>query len=215
MKYFVLIKISIALLGLSACAPAITKGFRKAGETTVAAQDLYPFWAPQQTHLFAMKIDFRQHHFSGLLLAKQAGEGYFRIVFNTHFGMGVFDFEFRRDTFLIHSCMEELRHRKILKLLEKDFRTLFFLDMKPRNNKAAVYYSPRDASLEINRINGRYYLKNNTQKTLLKTETSQGAHTGYYDFTDYHNRFPETITIKHSGIHLQIVLEKIHNPPGK
>lgn len=210
-----LIKISVAALVLGGCAPEITKGFRKAGKAAVAAQDLYPFWTPQRTHLFTMKIDFREHHFSGLLLVKQAGDGYFRLVFNTHFGMGVFDFEFRRDTFLVHSCMEALHKKRILNLLEKDFRTLFFLDVKPRGNTATVYYTPGDASLEINRINGRYYLKNNTQKTLLEMEIPHCFHTGYYDFTGYKDHFPEVMTIKHKGIGLQIALEKIHNTTGR
>lgn len=209
-----LIKISVAVWVLAGCSPEITKGFRKAGKTAVAAQDLYPFWTPQRTHLFTMKIDFREKHFSGLLLVKQTGDGYYRMVFNTHFGMGVFDFEFRRDTFLVHSCMEMLRKKRILNLLEKDFRTLFFLDVKPRGNTATVYYSG-DASMEINRINGRYYLKNNTQKTLLKMEVPHGFYAGYFDFTGYNDRFPEMITIKHRGTGLQIALEKIHNTPDK
>ncbi|MDR2359398.1 MAG: hypothetical protein LBD87_06325 [Prevotellaceae bacterium] len=214
MKYSALIKISVAVLMLVACSPEITKGFRKAGKAAVAAQDLYPFWTPQRTHLFTMKIDFREHHFSGLLLVKQAGAGYYRMVFNTHFGMGVFDFEFRRGTFLVHSCMDALHKKKVLNLLEKDFRTLFFLDVEPLANRAAVYYTPADASLEVNRINGRYYLKNNTQKTLLKMEVPRCFNSGYYDFSNYRDNFPETMTIKHSGIGLQITLEKIHNTTG-
>lgn len=210
-----MIKISIAVAGLSACAPAITKGFRRAGAAAVAAQDLYPFWTPQRTHLFAMKIDFRENHFSGLLLVKQTDTAHYRLVFNTHFGMGVFDFEFARDTFLVHSCLDLLHRKRVLRLLEKDFRTLLFLDVKPHGNAAAVYHSPADSSLEVNRIGGRYYLKNNAQKTLLKMDVPHRFSSGAYDFTSYHDHFPEMITVTHSRLGLQIALEKIRNTPNE
>ncbi|MDR3132597.1 MAG: hypothetical protein LBU42_01055 [Prevotellaceae bacterium] len=214
MNCSVWIKIAVAVFGLSACSPELTKGFRKAGKTVVAREDLYPFWTPPRTHLFTMKIDFRKDHFSGLLLVRQSDSAHFRMVFNTHFGMGVFDFEFRRDTFHVHSCLEMLQQKKVLSLLEKDFRSLFFLDVQPAH-PAAVYRKPEDAALEINRIDGRYYLKNTAQKTLLKMETPHGFRSGHYDFSGYRERFPEAITIKHGGIGLQITLEKIHQPPDK
>jgi hypothetical protein len=206
-----LIKVSIAaVLALSACAPEFTKGFHKTGTAAVAAQDLYPFWTPEQTQLFTMEINFRKHHFSGLLLVKQTADGHSRIVFNTHFGMGVFDFEFTRDSFHVHSCLELLDRRRVLKLLEEDFRTLLLLDVQSHNNTATVYHTPADSTLEVNRIGGRYYLKNIAQKTLLKIKIPHCFISGYYSFTNYIKNFPEKMTIKHSGIGLQMVLEKIH-----
>jgi hypothetical protein len=124
--------------------------------------------------------------------------------------MGVFDFEFARDTFHVHSCLELLDRKRVLKLLEEDFRTLLLLDVQPHNNTAAVYHTPADSTLEVNRIAGRYYLKDTAQKTLLKIKIPHCFVSGYYYFTNYIKNFPEKITIKHSGIGLQMVLEKIH-----
>ncbi|MDR1405572.1 MAG: hypothetical protein LBI89_00020 [Prevotellaceae bacterium] len=213
MRNSTLIKALILALGLSSCTPEIMKGFRRTGEATVSVQSVYPFWKPHHTQLFNMKIDFRKNHFSGLLLIKQSDANHYRTVFTTHFGMGIFDFEFAGDTFKVHSCADLLNRKKVLNLLEKDFRTLLFLNVKPHDH-AAVYHTPADSSLEIHRINGRYYLKNNDSKTLLKIRAPQRFGSGYYDFARYNNNFPEIMSIKHSAIGLQIELEKISGSPG-
>jgi hypothetical protein len=208
MKNLALISAIMAILGLTACAPKITKGFHKTGETVISMQDLYPFWE-QHTQLFNMKIDFRKNHFSGLLLVKYMALDSCRIVFNSHFGMGIFDFEFVRDTFHVHSCLKLLNTKKILNLFEKNFRTLLFLDVQPHANVATVYHTLADSTLAVNRVNGRYYLKNDALKTLLKIEVPHCFGVEHYSFTDYRNNFPEVIAVKHSAIGLQLTLEKI------
>jgi hypothetical protein len=125
MRYSALIKISMVALGFSACAPKITTEFRGAGEAAVTAHDAHPSRTPQRSQLFTMKIDFRKNHFSGLLLVKQTGDGHYRMVFNTHFGMGVFDVEVSRDTFQVHSCLEALNRKRILRLFEQDLRIFY------------------------------------------------------------------------------------------
>jgi hypothetical protein len=123
MKYSALIKIGILALGLNACATSITTSSH--GEAAAAAQDAPLSPTPQQAQLFTMEIDFRKNHFSGLLLVKQTGDGQYRMVFNTHFGMGVFDVEVSRDAFMVHSCLEVLNRKHLLRLLENDLRTFY------------------------------------------------------------------------------------------
>lgn len=147
MKYSALIKISAVALGLSACAPAITTSLR--GEVEAAVQDTAASLTPQFTRLFAMKIDFRKNHFSGLLLIKPTGDGHYRMVFNTHFGMGIFDVEVSRDAFKVHSCLEALNRKNILRLLKNDLRTFYRYNFPDR---MAIKHRGINLQIELEKV---------------------------------------------------------------
>jgi hypothetical protein len=158
-----------------------------------------------------MQIDFRKNHFSGILLVKPTEENSYRTVFNTHFGMSVFDFEFNGDTFRVNSCMEAINKKKVIRTFEDDLKVLFFLNLSPADNLSDVYKSKDNADLEINRIGKYYYLINTETKKLLKIEVPRFIHSLHYSFDDYRERFPTFIRIKHDNIGLKMQLERIYN----
>lgn len=53
-----------------------------------------------------------------------------RIVATTLFGMSLFDFGLRKDSMHVYNCIEPLKKKKALRILEKDFRLLFTDDKR-------------------------------------------------------------------------------------
>jgi hypothetical protein len=211
MRNLVLSSLLISFFILTACSPKILKGFKKENSALLSKKEFYPFFpAADSTQLFNMQIDFGKNHFSGILLVKSTGEETYRTVFNTHFGMSVFDFEFDKDDFRVNSCMEALNKKKVIQTLETDFKTLFSLNLETVENSVAIYKNKNETYLEIDKFENYYYLKNTDTKELLKIEVSRFINSLHYNFTDYRDRFPAVIQIKHSTIGLKMQLEKIY-----
>lgn len=62
---------------------------------------------------------------SCLLLVKRTGPESIRIAGSTWFGMSLFDVSFSDGVFAVNSCVEFMNRKRIIRLLEKDFRTVF------------------------------------------------------------------------------------------
>jgi hypothetical protein len=201
----------LLLLLFSACSPGILKNFHKNGDLTANRSDFYPFFpSTDTTQLFNMQVDFRKNHLSGLLLIKSTQPDIYRLVFTTHFGMSLFDLEFNNDTFRINYCMDALNKKRVIRLLENDFRILLFLNLQPNQNFSNIYKHKNSPELEISRTGNIYYLKDIKNETLLAIEAPHFFSSLHYDFTGYTNRFPSVIRITHSRIGLKMQLEKIH-----
>jgi hypothetical protein len=188
------------------------KGFRKTDEAVLSKVDLYPFFpADDSVLVFNMQIDFRKNHFSGMLVVKCVEENRFETVFNTWFGVNVFDFEFNGEAFHINNCMESLNKKKVVQTLENDLKILFFLNLKPAGSPAGIYLNKNRKGMEINKIGDYYYLKDTGKKELLQIEVPHFFSSLHYRFEDYRERFPANIRIKHGNIGLKIQLDKIYN----
>ena len=131
MKY--LLFLSIWLLLVTSCSPSLVKGFHREGKQLVGKEQLPPMIEASQLSRYSMTIDFRDKHFSGLLLIKQTVDKSYRIVLSTHFGLSIFDFELSPDTFIVHHCAEPLQKKKLLSLLHLDFAVLLGLNLKEEN----------------------------------------------------------------------------------
>jgi hypothetical protein len=105
---------------LVSCAPRISSGVK--GDVPPLPIALTE-GQPSQKYNF--QLDFLKHHFSGLLMARRMSAGEIRIVMSTYFGLTLFDVSFVGAEFRVNNCVEPLRRKKMLKLLEADFRRLF------------------------------------------------------------------------------------------
>jgi len=188
----------------------ILKNFRKEDVLLVNRNDFFPFFpSPDSTQLFNMQIDFRKNHWSGLLLIKSVELDNYRLVFTTHFGMSLFDFEFDKGLFRINYCMEALNKKRVIQLLENDFRILLFLNLNTGGNASNIYRHKTNPILEINKKEKIYYLKDLKNETLLEIEAPHFFSSTRYEFADYVDRFPSVIRIKHSRIGIKMQLGKI------
>lgn len=159
---------------------------------------------------FNMAIDFRDKHFSGLLLVKQTAKDTYRILFGSHFGLSIFDFELTPDTFIVHSCVEPLRKKRLLKLLSSDFSTLLGLTLKEEN--PAIVYSPEkggtDRLFKLTKSPSKgLYLTDQSLPLTKQIQTGKCLTKGTF-------RIPKAtsnkIEIIHSTLKLTIGIEKLH-----
>jgi len=201
----------LLLLFFGSCSsPGLLKNFRKEGSFTVNRNDFYPFFpSVDSTQLFNMQIDYRKKHVSGLLLIKSVEPDVYRIALTTYFGLSIFDLEFNKGAFKINNCIEALNKKRVVQLLESDFRLLLFLNLNADQNPSIIYKHKNNPDLEISRLGNYYYLKDIKNEALLVIEAPHFFSSLRYDFTDYIDRFPSVIRITHSRIGLKMQLEKI------
>ena len=100
----------------------------------------------------------------------------------------LFDFSLHCDTFIVNSCIEPMRKKKMLKILETDFKNLFLKSEKARIKKKSSTFEQR--------ISGKGFGKT------------------VFTLSGFVNGQAEKVQIKHPLIRLRIQLDKlnINNP---
>lgn len=212
MRYLLYLNL-IALLLATSCAPAITKGLHKEGRLMVAREQLPPLLdVSSGLHRYNMTVDIKKNHFSGLLLIKQMEQGIYRILFSTHFGLSVFDFELNGDSLQVHQCIEPLRKKRLLNLLHKDFSTLLGLNLL-KENPGIYYKSPdteRDIAYRLTQPPGKgYYRKDNLSGELLRIQTGRGITKSIFCRETTGSDSMATVRIRHPFIGLEIGVEQL------
>lgn len=102
-------------------------------KVTGEASTLPPIIATsEQSQRYNMQLDFRKHHFSGMLIVRQMSGDEIRILGATYFGLSLFDFSLTRGVIKVNSCIEPMQKKRILQLLERDFKNLFLSSDKAR-----------------------------------------------------------------------------------
>jgi hypothetical protein len=81
-----------------------------------------------QLSKYNFKIDFGKKHFSGILAVRKMENDEIRILASAPFGMSFFDFGLYKDSIHVYSCIEPMRKKNVLKILENDFSLLFIPD---------------------------------------------------------------------------------------
>jgi hypothetical protein len=76
--------------------------------------------------LFRTAMDIGKNHLTGFIFIKKVSDTSFRVLFSNEIGMKFFDLEFFPSAFIVHYCFPSLDRKSLLKLLENDFRIVFF-----------------------------------------------------------------------------------------
>lgn len=213
MKSFLFVSILYILLCVS-CSSSITRGYKKNGKEAILRKQIPAVLDTSgKLQKFNMSIDFMQKHFSGMLLIKETAKDTYRMVFTTHFGLSIFDFEYARHNFRVFYCIDPLKKKKIQNLFRDDFTTLFQLGIK-NENPAVIYTQKEDLPKEVYKFTAykpnSYYLKNTLFHVLEQIESGSGFGKTRFMFDNYQNGLPERIQIKHTKLRLNIILDKIN-----
>lgn len=135
------------------------------------------------TQKFNLQLDFMKHHFSGLLIARRMDNDEVRLLFSSYFGLSLFDFSFRNDSLYINSCIEPMRKKNLLKILDNDLK-LVFIPGQP------VRIKEKNTTFE-KRINGK------------------GIGKAIITLSGFSEEQPRRVQIKHPWIRLKIQLDKL------
>ena len=132
---------------------------------------------------YNLQLDFMKHHFSGMLVARRMNSDEIRLIFTTYFGLSVFDFSLKNDSLHINSCIEPMRKKKVIKLLERDFKLLFL----------------PSAHTKVKEKN----------TTFEKRTNGSGLGKAIISLSEFQEREPQRIEIKHPWIRLKIQLDQL------
>lgn len=90
---------------------------------------------------YNMVIDFKRNNFSGLLVVKKIDEQHVRIRGISHFGLSMFDFGLEGGQWKVYSLADLLNKKRMIRLLENDFRLLLLPEDKLRIKKDTPDYT--------------------------------------------------------------------------
>lgn len=139
--------------------------------------------ATGQSQKYNLQLDFMKHHLSGLLIIRRLPGDEIRILASTYFGLSLFDFSFQGDDFRVNSCIEPMKKKKILLLLETDFRNLLL-------NRKNIRMKEKSGDFE-------------------KRATGRGFGKSVFRLSEFVAGQPEQIRIKHPWLRLSIQLDRL------
>ena len=210
MKSLLFVSICLIVVCCS-CAPSITRGFQKSKTQTVSKEEISSLIHSDGKLLkYNMIIDFMKKHFSGMLLIKQIDKHSVRTLFSTHFGLSLFDLEIRRDTLIVHHCIEPLQRKSLLSLLQKDLNILFGLNLLSTNE--VTVYIPTSSDNEIlYRLNDSkiFYRKDLVSDHLKQIKAGKGFGKTIFRLIPDTLTAKEKIQINHPRLRLSIQLETL------
>ena len=200
------------ILFCSSCAPSILRECRK-GEVLLLGKEQFPPMVNATARLckYNMTIDFMRKHFSGLLLIKETEKGTYRTLFNTHFGLSLFDLEIGPRGLIVHQCIEPLNKKKILDLFYRDFQVILGLNIQS-DNKVLVYNCAEQQTgivykLFIPGFKG-YYRMDRDSGCMEEIKLGSGLRkTTFRSLPD--SAGLEAIRIRHTGLKLSIGLDAV------
>lgn len=143
----------------------------------------------------------------GIVVIKKINATFHRVVFTTDFGNKLLDFEVAEDDFKVHFVVDGFNNKRILKVLETDFRLL----LQPVYTINQTFDTPDKLIYASKQNKNSVYLFENKEDRFLSelvfTEHSKEKIT--FEFQNKKDTFAEEINITHHNIPLEIKLLKI------
>lgn len=177
---FLFANLLLALCMLTSCASTKVTGGDAAKPTPIIC-------AQEFSQKYNMQLDFMKHHFSGLLIVRKLPDDEIRILASTYFGLSLFDFSLRENEFIVNSCIEPMRKKKMLQLLETDFKSIFL------SNKD-IHIKKKSSTFE-------------------KRVSGSGFGKSVFHLSQFVSGYPEQVRIKHPWLRLSIQLDKLKDKP--
>ena len=143
----------------------------------------------------------------GIVIIKKINDTFHRVVFTTDFGNKLLDFEVSADSFKINFVVDGFNNKRILKVLETDFRLL----LQPTYTINQTFATP-DKLIYASKQNKNFvYLFESKEDRILSelVFTKHSKEKITFGFQNKTDTFAEIISIKHHNIPLEINLLKI------
>lgn len=131
---------------------------------------------------YELKFDFHRTHLSTIVAVRKVDSSEIRIIGASPFGLSLFDFGLREDSLHVYSCIEPLKKRRLLKILEDDFSTIFLSDSRVKTVKLKKEYA-------------EYINRGGIARGVIRVSAKDG--------------YIEKIKVRHAWIRLFMSLEKM------
>ncbi len=143
----------------------------------------------------------------GIVVIKKIDTIFHRVVFATDFGNKLLDFEISSDDFKVHFVVDGFNNKRILKVLETDFRLLL-----QSKYKVSETFITENESVYGSKQNKRnvYLFENKEDNFLSKIMVAKNSKEKItFEFQNKKDTFVREINITHHNIPLEIKLLKI------
>ena len=161
--------------------------------------------------VYKTKIDYKDKHFSGLLLVRENPDSSFRIAFVTEVGMKIFEFEFlpkKKNNFKVVSILSYLDKGIIIKVLRRDFESVFMTFAKYK--KAKIKDLGKGLFLKKYCYQGKRIYSMQGFDRIVKMQRKKFFSVKEEIIFEYNNQgFPAQITIHHLNAKLDIEMQLI------
>jgi hypothetical protein len=207
LKQFLPLIISLLLCSCSPQKQLVSDEHQQSGQITKFST----LGVISESLLFKASIDLFGDHYSGLLLIKSTkGDSAIRVLFLSELGITLLDLEYQDDKFGIISVKEFLNRPSILKMLQKDFRTLL-LDLSQVQNYSISEDGEGAEMIEILKFKHgkeryKYYFRESTGTYQIRRKKGVLGKSDLF----FAEKEGLNIRIKHRGIKLTIELQKLN-----
>jgi hypothetical protein len=162
-----------------------------------------------ESALFKARVDLYGKSFGGLIFIKRISPESQRIIMTTETGIQIFDLELAEDSLIVHSCIEKLNKKAVLKIIETDFRLIL---TKEPDEKFDKVLTDRDQMHTVFRFRDRkkltYYFIENKTGYLDRIESASPWYKKVsVNLDSLSGNLPANILISHHNARLQIRLK--------
>ncbi len=201
MRFF---QISLLFVFLTSCSPIVTN-YSLQKKSILEVKNNY-FSDVRKDYIYKAKIDIYGNYIGGILIIKPLAKNHHRIVFTTEFGAKMFDIELKNNELIKNKVVKKLDRKFIINTLKKDFEVLLQAKATVLNtyrfDKNTIYQTKKGK-----RFNFCFY---NAQNELFKiTNTTKYKEKVVFLFSNFKNKNPQNIDIKHRNIKLTINLQSL------
>lgn len=163
------------------------------------------FSDPQVDYIYKASITAYGRQFGGILILKKTSDTSYRTVMSTDFGNKLIDATLNPSGLDIHSVIDGLNRKIIIRTLEKDFRALlkatYPVNRSLQNDSFLIYDSKEGSE--------HYYLFLDKQQIRRIAHTGKRKKLTTFEFGDIRNNIAGSIRIIHHNIQLEIGLKAI------
>ncbi|MGO3707665.1 MAG: hypothetical protein ACTJGD_09300 [Mesonia hippocampi] len=160
-----------------------------------------------QDYVYKTSIEVFGNKLGGIFVIKKIDNQKHRVVLTTNFGNKMIDFEVSPTTFSVNFIVEALDNKRLLKILETDFRLLlspsYLVDKTFTGENQTVYAGKQNK--------GRVFLYINESKNFLNklSFTKKSKEKITFEFKEEKDNFTEKIKISHHNLPVFIKMIKI------
>lgn len=158
-------------------------------------------------YVYKANVEAYGNNLGGIVVIKKIADSSHRVVFTTDFGNKLLDFSISQGEFKVNFVVDGLNNRRLLGILESDFRLLlnevFEIDQTLIADNVIIYKSSQKRGANY------LYLTENGKKLFRIVNTSGTKERITFDFQNKSDIFAESIEITHHNLPFKMKLTEI------
>ncbi len=197
-----------SLLGITLLCGCSRKASQGDLPLVLAFAEIAVFEDTTASYLYKSKINLYGHYLSGLMMIKPKGNNDYKVAMTTEFGAKILDFEITDGKFKLNDCIEQMKRKRILAMLEADMKMLLGIQhttptMHKTDTTAVFTYSGKPYKTV-------YAIRRDEVITIDGYKGNRPS--VHIDLKNYVAKVPKTLVLEHFGMPVHIEMNLIKAP---